>query len=304
MPRGRREAARGLPRRCARSAIGVRLAVVLGVVAAACAPSSGGELDDRVVAGGDTSSSTTTTAVNPSSEPSTPASPPPPAPPPPPPARPRPQLPGGEDSVVARIVDGDTLVVAGGVRVRLIGIDTPETKDPRRGVQCFGAEAARRLGELTPPGSAVRLVHDVERTDRYGRTLAYLYRLPDGLFVNAALVRDGFATVATYPPNVAFAEQFVALQRQAREEGAGLWGACPADGRAPGTTTGGTPAPAPAPGPGTSTGEGCDPSYPDFCIPPPPPDLDCKDVEGRNFTVRGDDPHGFDGNRDGVGCRT
>ena len=127
------------------------------------------------------------------------------------------------------MVDGDTLMVSRGVkgvRVRLIGIDAPESVDPRRPVGCFGREAAQRMFTLVPPGTPVRLVYDVERTDPYGRTLAYVYRRPDGLFLNAALVEEGYAAAATYPPNVAHADEFVALARQAREAGTGLWGAC------------------------------------------------------------------------------
>lgn len=132
-----------------------------------------------------------------------------------------------DEARVVRVVDGDTLVVTGGVRVRLIGIDTPESVDPRRPVECFGKEAAAALERLVPPGTPVRLAYDVERTDRYGRTLAYLSRASDGLFVNAALVEGGYAQPATYPPNVAHAEEFAALARQARQAGAGLWSACP-----------------------------------------------------------------------------
>jgi micrococcal nuclease len=132
----------------------------------------------------------------------------------------------GGDVAVVRIVDGDTLVVTGGVRVRLIGINTPESVDPRRPVECFGKEAAAALGRLVPPGTAVRLTYDVERTDDFGRTLAYLYRQPDGLFVNATLVEQGYAHPATYPPNVAHAGEFAALARQARQGNAGLWSAC------------------------------------------------------------------------------
>lgn len=138
----------------------------------------------------------------------------------------RPSPAAGEDVAVVRIVDGDTLVVTGGVRVRLIGIDTPESVDPRRPVECFGKEASAALGRLVPPGTPVRLAYDVERTDRYGRTLAYLYRRSDGLLVNAALVEQGYAQPATYPPNVAHAEEFAALARSARGAGTGLWRAC------------------------------------------------------------------------------
>ena len=137
-------------------------------------------------------------------------------------------LPAGLDTTVERVVDGDTLVVAGGHRVRLIGVDTPETKDPRKPVQCFGREAAAYVSSLLREGEGVRLVGDVEERDVYGRTLAYVYRLADGLFVNAALARDGYAQVLTIPPNVAHADEFAALARDARERGRGLWSSCPA----------------------------------------------------------------------------
>lgn len=135
-------------------------------------------------------------------------------------------LPPGEDATVSRVIDGDTVVIATGQTVRLIGIDTPETKDPRKPVQCLGVEAARRTAELLAVATPVRLVFDVERKDRFGRTLAYVYRRSDGLFVNAALVREGFAQVATFPPNVAHSEDFLALQREARNDSRGLWAVC------------------------------------------------------------------------------
>jgi micrococcal nuclease len=138
-------------------------------------------------------------------------------------------VPAGDDVTVTRVVDGDTIVVAGRTRVRLIGIDTPETVDPRRPVQCFGREASDHMKSLLPTGAPVRLAYDADRFDRFGRTLAYVYRRRDGLFVNAALVGDGYAQVATFPPNVAHVDEFIALQRRARERGAGLWRACPVE---------------------------------------------------------------------------
>ena len=144
-----------------------------------------------------------------------------------------PALPPGLDTTVERVVDGDTLVVAGGHRVRLIGVDTPETKDPRKPVQCFGREASAYVSSLLGGGAGVRLVGDVEPRDVYGRTLAYVYRLADGFFVNAALVREGYAQVLTIPPNVAHADEFVALARDARQSGRGLWSSCPAAPRRP-----------------------------------------------------------------------
>lgn len=138
---------------------------------------------------------------------------------------------GDDPSVgrVVRIVDGDTMRIRiGGVEepVRLIGIDTPESVDPRSPVECFGIEASSHLKSLAPPGTAVRLVRDVEARDRYDRLLAYVYRVDDDLFLNLAMARDGYANVLTYPPNVAHADAFVTAVAEAREAGRGLWNAC------------------------------------------------------------------------------
>jgi len=135
-------------------------------------------------------------------------------------------LPSGIDVVVRQVVDGDTLEVTGGERVRLIGIDTPETKAPDRPVGCFGQEASRFTATVVPAGTAVRLVGDAEQRDRYGRLLAYVYRRADGLFLNAELLRRGFAQLLTIPPSVAHTDEFAALARQAREGSQGLWSAC------------------------------------------------------------------------------
>lgn len=135
-------------------------------------------------------------------------------------------LPAGIDVVVRKVVDGDTLDVSGGERVRLIGVDTPETLAPDRPVGCFGKEASRFITELLPPGTEVRLVGDAEQRDRYGRLLAYLYRRADGLFVNAELLRRGYAQLLTIPPNIAHTDSFAAIARQAREGSQGLWAAC------------------------------------------------------------------------------
>ena len=128
------------------------------------------------------------------------------------------------------MVDGDTLVVrfrGDDERVRLVGVDTPESVDPRRPVECLGKEAAAHLQELLPKGTRVRLERDVEPRDRFDRLLAYVYRVDDDLFVNLALVEAGFAQPLTIPPNVAYADRFSAAARQAREAGRGLWSACP-----------------------------------------------------------------------------
>ena len=129
---------------------------------------------------------------------------------------------------VVRVVDGDTIRVdVGGraERVRYIGVDTPESVKPGSPVECFGKEAARFNARLVA-GRRVRLVRDAEERDRYGRLLAYVYRAGDGLFVNARLVRDGYATTLTIPPNVRFAERFRHQAAEARRAGRGLWRAC------------------------------------------------------------------------------
>lgn len=131
---------------------------------------------------------------------------------------------------VIAVVDGDTIRVRLGdrvERVRYIGIDTPESVKPDTPVQCF-AEAAASANERLVSGQQVRLVRDVEPRDRYGRLLAYVYRVSDGRFVNAALVGGGFARPLTVPPNVRFAARFVELAGRAREAQRGLWRACPA----------------------------------------------------------------------------
>lgn len=126
-------------------------------------------------------------------------------------------------SIVSRVVDGDTIELGTGERVRYIGIDTPETVDPRKEVQCFGKEASAKNKELVE-GKEVRLVKDVSDKDKYGRLLRYVY--VGDVFVNEKLVSEGYARVATYPPDVAYAERFIEVERVARENKLGLWGGC------------------------------------------------------------------------------
>ncbi len=190
-------------------------------------------------------------------------------------------------------MDGDTIEVdyrSESVRVRLIGIDTPETVHPSEPVGCFGPEASA-FTKRWLLGVRVRLEFDVERLDRYGRTLAYVWKGAE-LF-NESILAKGYGQVSTYPPNVKYVDRFLAAQRRAREAGAGLWGGCPVPG-----------GPDDAGPPGGPASGACDPSYPGVCIPRYPPDLDCGDVAHRRFAVVGADPHGFDGDGDGVGCES
>lgn len=131
---------------------------------------------------------------------------------------------GLTQALVTRVVDGDTIdVLIDGeeFRVRYIGIDTPETVDPRRPVGCFGVEASQRNHDLVE-GMTVGLEKDVSETDRFGRLLRYVW--VGNEMVNAALVAEGYATASAFPPDVEYSERFVELQREAREAGLGLWG--------------------------------------------------------------------------------
>lgn len=113
-----------------------------------------------------------------------------------------------------------------GVSVRLIGIDTPESKRPNTPIECFARESGAALGALIPVGTDVRIELDVEPRDHYGRVLGYVFRSSDGLFVNHEMVRAGMAAALTYPPNVAHSDQFTRAARGARENRVGLWSKC------------------------------------------------------------------------------
>jgi micrococcal nuclease len=129
-------------------------------------------------------------------------------------------------ALVIRVVDGDTIeALIGGRRedVRYIGIDTPETVKPDTPVQCFGPRASTFNHHLVE-GRQVRLVFGLERRDVYGRLLAYVYL--GRRFVNAMLVRRGFARTLTIPPNDRFSPLFRRLELHAARAGRGLWAAC------------------------------------------------------------------------------
>ncbi len=125
---------------------------------------------------------------------------------------------------VERVIDGDTIRVRLGDRietVRYIGVDTPETVHPTRGIEPYGL-AASEINRILVEGRQVRLEFDVESRDHFGRLLAYVYS--DSLFVNAELIRQGYAQIMTVPPNVRHADVFLRLQREARQADRGLWG--------------------------------------------------------------------------------
>ena len=127
------------------------------------------------------------------------------------------------------VVDGDTVdaVIDGRTeRIRLIGIDTPETKKPDTEIECFGPEATAFTESLLPVGTPVRIERDTVNRDDFGRLLGYVYRADDGIFVNYEIVRQGFAQPLSIEPNTTYATLFVDASRSAERDDVGLWSAC------------------------------------------------------------------------------
>ncbi|HXF98711.1 MAG TPA: thermonuclease family protein [Gaiellaceae bacterium] len=208
--------------------------------------------------------------------------------------------PSGSRASVAWVVDGDTVALAGGERVRLLQIDAPEVGTG----ECYSRAARTALLGLLPPGSRVTLERDpaLDAVDRYGRLLRYLWR--GGVNVNLELVRRGAAAPYFYRGERGrYASRLLAAARAARAARRGLWGACPGtvlDPFRPVETGQSGPPPAAA------SGGRCDPGYVGACVPPYPPDLDCDDLRARGLPlpvrVVGADPHRLDGDGDGYGC--
>jgi micrococcal nuclease len=140
-----------------------------------------------------------------------------------PPGHPPTEAEAGEWRHVTRVIDGDTLILDGGERVRLIGVDAPETVHPQRPVEYFGKEASA-FTRRTVEGKQVRLEYEqgAPREDRYGRTLGYVY-LEDGRLLNLEIIAGGYGHAYTRFP-FSKMEEFRAAERQARETGEGLWG--------------------------------------------------------------------------------
>ncbi|MBN1330964.1 MAG: thermonuclease family protein [Candidatus Heimdallarchaeota archaeon] len=128
---------------------------------------------------------------------------------------------------VTKVIDGDTFWIDDGSekgqKIRLIGVDAPESRNVfKKVVGYYGKESKEYMTTLLA-GKNVRLEYDVDPLDQYGRTLAYVY-LQDGTFVNAELVKQGYGMIMTVPPNVKYADIFLTLQQEARENNRGLWG--------------------------------------------------------------------------------
>ena len=209
---------------------------------------------------------------------------------------------------VVAVVDGDTadvLIRNQRVRLRMIGMNTPETKDPRTVVQCFGREASAKAQELLA-GKTVALEGDPSQDtrDRYGRLLVYVW-LPNGTLFNKEMIRLGYAHEYTYNVPYKYQRAFRAAQREAQQAQRALWSPATCNGKTEQPARDSTAPPVPQPPAPRQPASGtCDTSYPTLCIQPPPPDLDCGDIPYRRFPVRAPDPHRFDGDRDGIGCES
>jgi micrococcal nuclease len=189
-----------------------------------------------------------------------------------------------QKGIVTKIIDGDTIDVSINNQtftIRYIGIDTPEM-----GI-VMAAEAKRTNSDLVM-GKFVLLYKDHSETDKYGRLLRYV--LIGNIFVNYELVHQGFAQAKSFPPDISCDDRFASAQNEAQLANLGLWLSITKTQASPPIQS------------STKIAGNCDPAYPEVCIPPPPPDLDCKDITYRNFKVLPPDPHNFDGDKDGIGC--
>ena len=221
---------------------------------------------------------------------------------------------GNASAVIARVIDGDTVALTNGQKVRLVQIDTPEVG----GGECFSQAARKALLRLTPVGSTIVLEADpsLDNVDRYGRLLRYVKR--NGINVNIRLVLDGAAAPYFYGGERGrYADRLVAAVTQANVAKRGFWGACgatqltltgPLQTRQGRPTTPTRPAP-PAMPPPTNTGSGnCHPSYTGACLDPNASDYDCQGGSGNGplytgrVSVVGPDDYGLDRDGDGLGC--
>jgi micrococcal nuclease len=206
-----------------------------------------------------------------------------------------------EPVTLVGVTDGDTIDVVrydGRIEpVRMIGVDAPESGGPYREEECFGLDARDFLRWQMDQGGQLYLERDLEDRDRYDRLLRWVWLEREGevYLLNEALLRTGYGERFRDTPNRRYVSELIEAQAFAQEYGLGLWSAC--EGFVSVMTTEEDVPPSPS-----VSATACDPAYPDVCIPPPPPDLSCRDVPFTHFRVLPPDPHQFDGNRDGVGC--
>jgi endonuclease YncB( thermonuclease family) len=223
------------------------------------------------------------------------------------------------ETTVARVVDGDTIELDDGRRIRLVQVDAPE---PRRG-ECYARQSTATLRSLLPVGARVRLAADsrLDRVDQSGRLLRYVFRGPRN--VNVALVRSGAASVWFFEGERGrFAGRLLAAARQARATRRGLWRTCSATPFDPFSALTARrappppppppappppPPPPPTPPPPAQPAE-CHPSYAGACLDPGVSDYDCEGGSGNGpaytglVRVVGPDEYGLDADGDGIGC--
>lgn len=125
-----------------------------------------------------------------------------------------------ENFIIDYVVDGDTVKLSTGEKLRYIGIDTPETKHPNKPIECYGQQAYQKNKELVE-GKVVELEKDVSEVDRYDRLLRYVY--VDGVMINELLVKEGYAKASSYPPDIKYQDRFRQAEEEARTAKRGLW---------------------------------------------------------------------------------
>lgn len=228
------------------------------------------------------------------------------------PLTPTPEAPALTQARISRVIDGDTIdvVVAGqNMRVRLIGMDTPETNGAPI---CYGQEATAHTQQLIDAaGGKLWLEKDVSETDRYGRLLRYVWLTPEsgpavGSMLDEQLVVDGYAQASTFPPDVKYVGRFVEAERAAKAAQRGLWGACERFGAPLSAPTAVPVQTTVVRRPSSVVADG------DLPYDPFGPDRDCSDFSThdeaqRFFIAAGDpakDPHRLDGDHDGIACET
>lgn len=131
-----------------------------------------------------------------------------------------------QQAKVVRVIDGDTIVLESGEKVRYIGIDAPEIHHPQQGVECFGTQAFERNKALVE-GKIVNLEKDVSETDKYGRLLRYVWL--ENTLINESLILEGYAVASSYPPDIKNQHALDQAERIARENNQGLWSSCSAN---------------------------------------------------------------------------
>lgn len=205
---------------------------------------------------------------------------------------------------VVKVVDGDTIDISidgKTERLRLIGMDTPETVDPRKPVQCFGNEASKKAKEMLE-GKSVKIEADPTQGERdsYDRLLRYVY-LEDGTSFNKKMIEDGYAYEYTYSIPYKYQSEFKKAEEEARNSNRGLWSESTCSGNTEQSAN--SPSTAiPNPAPTSNQGGNCDPNYTP-CVPNVSYDLNCSDISF-SVTVIGTDRHRFDRDGDGFGCES